>query len=68
MTKVDISKAVDTAFDSALDEIQGPVNMELYPDAFANEYSWLRVKRVFELQNVAMRKAVKIALTELFTD
>lgn len=59
MDKATIEKAVDSAFDSCLSEIYPLVSQELYPAAFANEYSWLRVKNVFDLQNSAIRKAVK---------
>ena len=62
MQREEIEKIVDTAFDKALVKIQPAVNMELYPAAFANEYSWLRVKNVFELNNKAIRNAVKDAL------
>ena len=45
MDKATIEKAVDSAFDSCLSEIYPLVSQELYPAAFANEYSWLRVKK-----------------------
>ena len=65
MDKSAIEKTVDSAFDSCLSEISPLVNQELYPAAFANEYSWLRVKTVFDLQNSAIRKAVKKALSDV---
>ena len=68
MQKEEIEKIVDNAFDKALANIQPAVNMELYPAAFANEYSWLRVKSVFELNNVAMRNAVKDALVTILSE
>ena len=67
MEKTAIEKAVDTAFDSCLAEIYPLVDRELYPAAFANEYSWLRVKAVFDLQNSAIRQAVKQALSNVLT-
>lgn len=68
MQKSEIEKIVDSAFDKALEDIRPAVNCELYPAAFANEYSWLRVKGVFDLQNAAIRKAVKEALSIIFND
>ena len=68
MDKATIEKAVDSAFDSCLSEIYPLVSQELYPAAFANEYSWLRVKNVFDLQNSAIRKAVKKALSVILTN
>lgn len=68
MDRALIEKTVDKCFDEALGQISGRVNMELYPDAFANEYSWLRVKAVFNLSNQAMRNAVRASLVELLSD
>ena len=63
-----IEKAVDSAFDLCIKEIEPQINCELYPAAFANEYSWLRVRAVFDLQNRAIRKAIKIAMTDLLAE
>lgn len=68
MTKSEIERIVDKSFAAALHEIQPCVNRELYPAAFANEYSWLRIKAVFDLQNSAMCTAVKNALSEILGD
>ena len=68
MDKKKIEKIVDSAFDKALESIRPAVNRELYPGAFANEYSWLSVKNVFNLQNAAMRKAVKEALSIILSE
>ena len=68
MDKTSIEKAVDSAFDSSLEEIRPLINRELYPAAFANEYSWLKVKAVFDLQHSAIRKAVKRALSDLLSE
>ncbi len=68
MDSASVERVVDSAFDSCLKEIQPLINRELYPAAFANEYSWLRVKAVFDLQNEAIHKAVKKALSELLSE
>lgn len=65
MNRQEIEKIVDTCFDRELGQIQQKVSMELYPAAFANECSWLRVKAVFELNNQAIREAVKTSLAEI---
>ena len=65
MEKNQIEKIVDSAFDKAFKEIQSSMNMELYPDAFANEYSYLRVKSALKLNNEAIRVAVKVSLVEV---
>lgn len=65
MDKMQIEKIVDASFNTALANIQPAVNAELYPAAFANEYSWLRVKAVFDLNNAAIRKAVKESFVQL---
>ncbi len=68
MKKAEIEKIVDTAFDQAFSKIQPVVDRELYPDAFANKYSWLRVKKVFDLNNAAIRSAVKDALSAVLSE
>lgn len=68
MDKASIEKTVDAAFASCLEEIQPLINRELYPAAFANEYSWLRVKAVFNLQNEAISKALKKVLIEILVE
>lgn len=68
MDRTMIEKTVDKCFDEAIGQISGRVNMELYPDAFANEYSWLRVKAVFDLSNQAMRNAVRASLVALLSN
>ena len=67
MDKAKIERVVYSSFDKALSYIQPAVNLELYPAAFANEFSWLRVKAVFELNNAAIRRAVKESLVDLLT-
>lgn len=62
MDNSEIKKVVNTAFDRALSSIEPEVSMELRPDLFANEYTWLRVKNIFDLNNSAIRKAVTEAL------
>lgn len=60
-----IEQIVDTAFDSCLKEAHQALDNELYPAAFANEYSWLRVKAAIDIQSKAINKAVKTALVNI---
>lgn len=68
MLKPEIDKAVDSAFDCALDKMHKFMERELYPSAFANEYSHLRVKAVFNMQNAVICEAVKTALSEILSE
>lgn len=68
MDKITIEKTVDSAFDKCLEEIRPLVSRELHPNAFADEYSWLRVQTVFDLQNKAIRKAMKTIMIDLLSD
>lgn len=68
MQKKEIEKIVDSAFDEAFSKIQPRLDSELYPAAFANEYSWLRVRGALNANNRAIRQAVKEALTSLLGD
>ena len=68
MQAPEIEKIVDSTFDKAFESIRPAVNRELYPAAFANENSWLHVKSVFDLQNAAIRKAVKEALSAILSE
>jgi len=68
VSKAEIEKIVDSAFAKALSEIKPAIDRELYPAAFANEYSWLRVKCAFDLNNEAIRSAVKESLCAILSD
>lgn len=63
-----INAAVDNAFDAALKAIQPRLERELYPAAFADSHSWLCVKNAIDLNNAAIRQAVKTALSELLPE
>lgn len=55
MKNEQINAAVDNAFDAALKAIQPRLERELFPNALADEYGWLRVKRAIDLNNAAIR-------------
>lgn len=65
MEKSTIEQVVDAAFDKALKEVQRPIALELYPAAFADDNSWQHVTKAIELNNSAIRDAVKAILAEL---
>ena len=64
MEKSTIEQVVDAAFDKALKEVQRPIALELYPAAFADDNSWQHVTKAIELNNSAIRDAVKAILAE----
>ena len=68
MNQEKINAAVDAAFDKALAAIQPRMDRELYPRAFATEYSWLSVKNAIDLNNAAIRQAVKEVLAEVLAE
>ena len=68
MNQEKINAAVDAAFDKALAAIQPRMDWELYPRAFANEYSWISVKNAIDLNNAAIRQAVKSVLAEVLAE
>lgn len=68
MKNEQINAAVDNAFNAALKAIQPRLERELFPNALADEYGWLRVKRAINLNNAAIRQAVKAALAEALAE
>lgn len=65
MKKSKINSVVDSAFDSAFSKWSSEIERELYPSAFVDEYSWLRVKAAMEINNSFLKEALKQSLTEL---
>lgn len=68
MNNKDIEKIIDTSFDTAFSSWNKQIERELYPAAFANEYSWLRVKNSIKLNNLLLKEALKLSLIELLKD
>ena len=68
VNRSEIEKLVDESFEKAFNNIRAQVDRELCPNAFADQYSWLRVKTVFELQNQATCAAVRSALSQLLAE
>lgn len=66
MDRGKINSAVDSAFDSAFKNWSHQIEKELYPAAFSDEYSWLRVKNSVKINNEFLKAALKEALAELF--
>lgn len=65
MTKDKINSVIDSAFDSAFSHWSSEIERELYPDAFSDENSWLRVKNSIRINNLLLKEALKQTLTEL---
>lgn len=68
MDKNTINSVVDTAFNNSFQNWEKSIETELYPAAFANEYSWLRVKESLKINNDILKDALKQALSELLPD
>lgn len=68
MTDTEIKTIVEKCFDSSLNSFSQNIERELYPAAFADEYSWLRVKNAISINNALIKNAVSNALSELLAD
>lgn len=68
MTKQEIKTIVEKCFDSSLSSFSQNMSRELYPAAFADEYSWLHVKNAISINNTLIKEAVSNALSELLSD
>lgn len=64
----EINEIVDKAFAEAFSQWEKSIEEELYPSAFADQYSWLRVKGAISVNNVALKNAIKLSLSRLLTD
>lgn len=68
MDKNKIDSVIDSSFDAAFSNWSDIIEKELYPAAFANEYSWIRVKNSLKLNNTLLKEALKQSLFELLND
>lgn len=68
MDKERIDSVIDSAFDSTFANWSARVERELYPSAFADQYSWLRVKNSLKVNNAFLKEALKQSLYELLKD
>lgn len=67
-TSNEINEIVDKAFAEAFSQWEQLIEKELYPAAFADQYSWLRVKGAISVNNVALKNAIKFSLSRLLAD
>lgn len=63
-----ICQIIDSSFDSVFASWSHKIERDLYPSAFANEYSWLRVKGAIETNNLFFKEALKQSLIEILSD
>lgn len=63
-----ISKIVDAAFDSTFSTWSEQIEKDLYPSAFADEYSWLRVKNSLKVNNLFLKSSLKQILVEVLSE
>lgn len=67
-TSNEINEIVDKAFAEAFSQWEKSIEKELYPAAFADQYSWLRVKGAISVNNAALKNAIKLSLSRLLSD
>ena len=67
MTPEDICKIIDVSFDSAFSSWSREIEKDLYPSAFADEYSWLRVKNSIKTNNLFLKEVLKQSLVEILS-
>lgn len=63
-----IKQTVDESFDSIFATWSKQIETELYPGAFADSYSWLRVKNSLAKNNRFLKEALKEVLVKLLSD
>lgn len=63
-----IKQIIDSSFESAFNSWEKQIESELYPDAFVDEYSWLRVKNALKINNRFLKESLQISLTEILKD
>lgn len=68
MDRDKINSVVDSAFDKSFSDWSSKIERELYPSAFKDEHSWLRVKNSLQINNSYLKSALKQALSELLAD
>lgn len=68
MDRDKISEIVDTAFDSTFSTWSKQIEKDLYPSAFADEYSWLRVKNSLKVNNLFLKNSLKQILVEVLSE
>lgn len=68
MEQEKINHVVDSVFYSAFKNWSSQIERELYPSAFVNENSWLRVKNSINLNNRLLKESLKQILSELLCD
>ena len=68
MDRDKISEIVDTAFDSTFSTWSKQIEKDLYPSAFVDEYSWLRVKNSLNVNNLFLKNSLKQILIEVLSE
>lgn len=67
-SSAEISSLIDSSFDSAFEKWNQQIEHELYPSAFADEHSWLRVKESLKINNQFLKEALKQSLNILLSE
>lgn len=68
MDKAKIEETVRASFKDVFSTWTKQIEQDLYPAAFSDPYSWLRVKSSLEKNNEFLQRALTQVLTTLLTD
>lgn len=68
MTKSEIEKKIDEVFDSSFSEWENEIGTELRPNSFSDEYSWLKFKKILEINNNFLKSALKDSLSAVLSE
>ena len=68
MKREQAAAAIDAAFSEAFKNWEATIERDLYPAAFADEYSWLRVKSAIARNNKCLKTAVTQAILNVLAE
>lgn len=63
-----VKETVDASFDSVFATWSRQIEKDLYPSAFADPYSWLKIKNSLDKNNQFLKEALKSTLIELLCE
>ena len=68
MNQKEIEDIVVSSFDEVFSNWKSKIEKELYPAAFANNSSWLRVKNAVMINNEYLQKAISTSLIKVIAE
>lgn len=64
----EIRELVNSAFDNSFSNWTKCIEKELYPSAFTDEYSWLRVKEALRINNSFLKESLIQSFISILSD